>query len=428
MTEALLALLGLLLGAGIGYALARRGAARERAALAAELEAERLAHAASREELARAAAGREALEAARADEAARRREAETNFRALAAEALKSNNEQFLQLARETFAKTEQHHVKELAAREKAIEHLVKPLGEGLGKLEKFTTELEQKRQEAYGGLNARLEQLMASTVNLDRHSSELATALRGSSQARGRWGEIALRNIVDFAGMTEHCDFVEQETDQAGNRPDLVVRLPGGGRIPVDAKVPFADYEKAHREEDPARRAAFLDAHAAALREKIRELARKDYASQLDGKVDFTVMFVPTEPILSAALERNPDLYAEALAKKVLPATPVTLIALLRTVGVYWQQEKMKENAEHIWVEANELQKRLIVFAEHLARIRKGLVAALEGYNEAIGSYRGRILPQGRKIEELGAVQDDQRRIETIEEIEAVIRELPEAR
>jgi DNA recombination protein RmuC len=426
MTEVLIALLGLLLGGGIGAILARRASQRAQAALAAELEEERRAHAAVREELARAAAARDALEAARADEQARRRELEASFRALAAEALKSSNEQFLQLARETFAKTEHHHVQELAKREKAIEHLVKPLGEGLEKLGKFTTELEQKRQEAYGGLNARLEQLMASTVNLDRHSNALATALCGSAQARGRWGEIALRNIVEFAGMTEHCDFVEQETDHAGNRPDLVVRLPGGGRIPVDAKVPFADYEKAHREEDPALRAALLDAHAAALRDKIRELARKDYAAQLDGKVDFTVMFVPTEPILSAALERNPDLYSEALAKKVLPATPVTLIALLRTVGVYWQQERMAENAEHIWVEAKELQKRLIIFAEHLARIRKGLVAALEGYNDAIGSYRGRILPQGRKIEELGAVADDQRRIEAIEEIEVAVREIPE--
>lgn len=425
MDQVLIALLALLAGGALGYAIARRGAREESGRLAGELEAERAAHAGSREELARASAGRDALEAARADEQARRRELETSFRALSAEALKSSNEQFLQLAKETFAKTEQHHSSELAKREKAIEHLVKPLGEGLEKLGKFTTELERKRQEAYGELRTRLEHLSTTTLDLGRHSSALVSALRGSSQARGRWGEIALRNIAEFAGMTEHCDFVEQETDSAGNRPDLVVRLPGGGRIPVDAKVPFADYEKAHREEDPAQRAALLDAHAHALREKIRELARKDYAAQLDGKVDFTVMFVPTEPILSAALERSPDLYAEALAKKVLPATPVTLIALLRTVGVYWQQERMAENAEHIWGEAKELQKRLVVFAEHLARIRKGLVAALDGYNDTIGSYQSRILPQGRKIEELGAVQDEKRRIETIEPIEEVVKEIP---
>ncbi len=426
MDPVLFALLGLLVGGGLGYALSRRMAREDAEKLSDELEVERRAAGEAREALAHETARREALEVARSDDETRRRELESTFRALSAEALKASNVQFLQLAKESLAKTEQYHTQELEKRQQAIEHLVKPLGEGLEKLGKFTSELERKRQEAYGELRTRLEQLSTTTQDLGRHSSALATALRGSSQARGRWGEIALRNIVEFAGMTEHCDFVEQVTDQAGNRPDMIVRLPGGGMIPVDAKVPFADYEQACREEDPTRRAAFLDAHALALRDKVRELARKDYAAQLEGDIDFTVMFVPAEPILAAALERNPDIYSDALARKILPVSPVTLIALLRTVGIYWQQDRMAENAEHIWVEAKELQRRLVTFAEHLGRIRKGLVSALEGYNDAIGSYKGRVLPQGRKIEELGAVHDEKRRIDSQEEIEVVIRRIPE--
>lgn len=427
LQELLIGTVGLLIGAGIAAFLARRTARADLAARDAALEAERGAHSETRERLAEERARRESSEKQHADEETRTKELEKAFRALAADVLKSSNQQFLELAHETFAKTETHHTKELDKRQQAIEHLVKPLGEGLVKLEKFTNDLERKRSEAYGELRQRLEQLALTTTDLGKHSSALATALRGSSQARGRWGELALKNIVEFAGMTEHCDFTEQTTDQAGNRPDLVVRLPGGGLIPVDAKVPFADYEAGCRAEDPALRKAKFDAHARALRDRIRELAKKDYAQQLAGQVDFTVMFVPAEPILSTALERMPDLYSDALAKKVLPVTPVTLIALLRTVGVYWQQEKMAENAERVWVEAKELQKRLVTFAEHLGRIRKGLTSALDGYNDAIGSYSGRILPQGRKIEELGAIHDEKKRIDPLGEIESVVREVPES-
>ena len=409
MTEALFSILGLAVGAALVFLLIRTRMRADQLRveeLRGECASERDAHARTREELARVAAQREALESARVNDEERRKETETTFRALAADALQKSNEQFLQLARERFEKSEASHAKELEKRQEAIEHLVKPLGEGLEKLGKATREVETKRVEAYGELKTRLEQLASTTELLGRRSGDLATALRGSSQARGRWGEIALRNIVEFAGMTEHCDFVEQHTDAAGNRPDLVVRIPGGGMIPVDAKVPFADYEQATRAEDPPARKRHLDAHATALREKVRELAKKDYASQLDGEVDFTVMFVPAEPILSTALERNPDLYNEALEKKVLPATPVTLIALLRTVGVYWQQEQMAQNAKEVWAEARELHKRLSTFSEHLGRVRKGLSGAVDAYNQAIGSYQSRVLPQGRRIEELGGAAE----------------------
>ena len=438
MTDALWILLGLAIGGGIAVAIALRGSralarARDEAAtLSAELEGERAAHATSRESLASTVAKLEAVERARAEDAerqlddtARRKELETTFQALASNALRSSNAEFLQLAKETLSKTETTHAKELEKRQQAIEHLVKPLGDGLEKLGKFTNEIETKRVEAYGELKSRLETLASTTDLLGRHSNALATALRGSSQARGRWGEIALRNIVEFAGMTEHCDFREQQTDASGNRPDLVVRIPGGGLIPVDAKVPFADYERASRAEEPVERKRALAAHAVALREKVRELAKKDYASQLEGEVDFTVMFVPTEPILSAALEQNPDLYSEALERKVLPATPVTLIALLRTVGVYWQQERMAENAKEVWREARELHKRLGRFSDHLEKVRKGLSSAVDGYNQAVGSYGSRVLPQGRKIEELGDILEEKQRISPLSEIDTALKESP---
>ena len=431
MTDVVWILLGLALGGAVAVAIAQRSArAAERARdehrrLSAELEGEKTAHAASRESLARASAHLEAIEKARADDATRQKDLERTFSALASDALKSSNAQFLQLAKETLSKTETTHAKELEKRQQAIEHLVKPLGEGLEKLGKFTNEIETKRVEAYGELKSRLETLSNTTDLLGRHSNALATALRGSSQARGKWGEIALRNIVEFAGMTEHCDFREQHTDAAGNRPDLVVRIPGGGLIPVDAKVPFADYEKASRAEDPVTRKRYLTAHAVALREKVRELAKKDYASQLEGEVDFTVMFVPTEPILSAALEANPDLYSEALELKVLPATPVTLIALLRTVGVYWQQERMAQNAKEVWREARELHRRLATFSDHLGRVRKGLATAVEGYNQAVGSYGARVLPQGRKIEELGDILEDKQRLGSLPGLDTHLKEMP---
>ena len=425
MKEALWALIGLMVGGiAVRYWMARWSRQAQEIA-ARDLESERKAHGETKESLAHERATRAALETARLDDEARAQELEKTFRALASDALNSSSEQFLKLATAKFSKTETQHSQELEKRQQAIEHLVKPLGEGLEKLGKFTNEIEQKRQEAYGELRQRLEQLATTTLDLGRNSNALATALRGSSQARGRWGELALRNIVEFAGMTEHCDFTEQQTDRAGNRPDLVVKLPGGGLIPVDAKVPFVDYESACREEDPDRRKSALSAHAIAVRNKVLELAKKDYASQLDGEVDFTVMFVPAEPILSAALEHTPDLYAEALRKKVLPVTPVTLIALLRTVGVYWQQERMAKNAEKVWDEANELQRRLVTFADHLGRIRKGLHQALDGYNDAVGSYQTRILPQGRRVEELGATAEGQKRLGDLGEIDRALREAP---
>jgi len=350
--------------------------------------------------------------------------AEETFQSLATKVLIANQSQFLELAKAKLETSEKQHAGELQKRKQDIESLVKPLAEKLKELKTFTHELEGKREKAYGEIKTQVAQLCSATSKLNTHSVTLATALTGSSQARGRWGEMALRNIAELAGMTEHCDFTEQVVDDEGRRPDMVVRLPGGGGIPVDAKVPLVDYIRACEETDPQKREEHLEAHAAALRGFVRDLARKDYASSLNGTADYTVMFVSAEPILGAAFSKAPQLQADAMRERILIATPVTLVALLRTVSIYWRQEKVAENAEKIWQAALEFYERVNVFQEKLSRMGKGLNVALDAFNEAVGSFERRILPAGRKLEELGIVKDTSKTLEAPKEIEKPVREL----
>lgn len=306
VTEALIALLALALGLAAGILWARgRLLARlhtAEAALGAEQarrEAEQAAHAKALEDQ------RRLLEASR-------KQLEDAFGNLSKAALRDNNQMFLQQAEEK----------------------LKPLKETLGKLEERTREIERSRTQAYSGLMKHLGLLEEQTRALQSSSQSLSAVLRGSSQARGRWGETTLRNVAELAGMSRHCDFDEQSV-QDGGRPDMVVRLPGGGRIPVDAKAPLSAYYEMSRETDPDRRRELLRKHAADLRGHIQALARRDYTAALQGRVDFTVLFLPAEPLLGAAFEASPDLQEEALGHRVLLTTPATLVALLRTVALY---------------------------------------------------------------------------------------------
>jgi DNA recombination protein RmuC len=235
---------------------------------------------------------------------------------------------------------------------------------------------------------------------------------------------MALRNIAELAGMTEHCDFTEQVVDDEGRRPDMVVQLPGGGAIPVDAKVPLADYIKACEETDPQKREQNLKAHAAALRGFVKDLAKKDYAAALNGKVDYTVMFISAEPILAAAFSKEPQLQVEAMRERILIATPVTLIALLRTVSIYWRQEKVAENAERMWQAALEFYERTSTFQDKLSKMGKGLTGALDAFNEAVGSFEKRVVPAGRRLEELGIAKDTAKKLEAPKEIEKSVRDV----
>ncbi len=340
-----------------------------------------------------------------------KRELENAFKSLAGAALEGNNKQFLDLANERLGKVRTEASADLKARKQAIEELLKPMRETLGKLNDRTGEIEVAREGAYKALREQVEGLASLTASLQEKTTTLATALT-SSQVRGRWGEIALRNVAELAGMTDHCDFEEQSTLADGGRPDMTVNLPGGRFIAVDAKAPLAAYLEACDATGATSRDAALDRHVAALRAHVRTLAGREYAAGLAGNVDLVVLFLPGDPFLSAAFARAPDLQVEALRSKVLVATPTTLVALLRTVAIYWQQQALARNAEAIASAARELYDRVARFEAHLAKVGKGLATAVGAYNDAVGSYERRVLPVGARLEDLKAVEGAKRGIE----------------
>ena len=346
-----------------------------------------------------------------------RRDLEATFQALAASALQGSSEQFLKLAEQRLATTRSQAAADLEERKRSIEALVVPLKETLGKLESRTAEIETARAGAYAKIDEQVSTLFQATESLRRETTTLSTALK-SSQVRGRWGEMALRNVVEIAGMTEHCDFEEQQTigdpnSGAGRRPDLVVRLPGWRRIAVDAKAPLDAYLDACGQAAEPGRTDALKRHAACLRQHVQALASKEYWALLGGGVDLVVLFLPGEPFLAAAFEREPDLQVDALRQRILVATPTTLVALLRTIAIYHQQESLAINAQRIAETARELYERGAKFGEDLARMRKGLTTAIDAFNSAVGSFEGRFLPMGRKLEEFKAASGASRRLES---------------
>lgn len=397
MTEIIILVLACALGGALGWILGlRKGRIGERA-LQSQLE-----------EMTRARVEAEARLRAQEE---MRAESEKTFSAVATEALKASTDQFMKLGSA-----------ELDKRKTAIEELLKPLQEKLKELDQHTRALENTRQKAYGELTQQLEALSTTTDKLNTSNTALTSALRGSSQARGRWGETTLRNIVEMAGMTKHCDFEEQVQDMAGNKPDMVVYLPGDGQIPIDAKVPLKDYMKGCEVADPDERRTHFAAHAKALKGFVRDLARRNYATQLKGPLDFTVMFLPGASILSSAFEHDPDLQAYAMGKRILITTPVTLMALLWTVGIYWDQEKVQKNTEAVWECARELYERVTGYQEHIEDVGKALSKTLDSYNKAMGTFSRRVLPTGRKMDELGAARVDAKPLNDATEVSGEVR------
>ncbi|MGC9361064.1 MAG: DNA recombination protein RmuC [Anaerolineae bacterium] len=279
-------------------------------------------------------------------------------------------------------------------------HLVKPLGEGLDKLDRNIRELEEKRAGAYEGLETHLKALDEAQGKLQASATTLNQALR-SSGIRGRWGEFQLRRIVELAGMTDHVDFDEQPTVDGG-RPDMLVYFPNGGALPIDAKAPMDAYLDATAAEDASDRRAKLKAHAKALRGRVQDLSRKAYWAQFDPAPPYVVMFVPNEACLSAAFAADDALLDYAIDQQILITSPVTLLALLKAVGYGWQQVAMNENARHIAQEGKELYARLSTFAEHLASVGDGLRTAQDAYNSAVGSFDRRLVPSVERFRELG--------------------------
>ena len=352
-----------------------------------------------------------------------KKELEDNFKALAAEALDGSNKQFLSLAEQRLATSEERSKAELEERKKAVETLVDPLQKALQSLDQKSQDMEKARVDAYSRIDQQVKTLAQATSNLQDKTTSLTTALK-SSQVRGRWGEIALRNVAELAGMTEHCDFVEQTAISEGKRPDMTVNLPGGRKIAVDAKAPLTDFLAAAEATEDAVRNDALDRHVKALRVHIKTLAGRDYAEALDSDLDLVVMFLPGEQFLSAAFAQDPDLQVDALRAKVLIATPTTLVALLRTVAIYWQQRSLAENADAIASVARELYQRAAKFSDDLERLGKGLNTALGAYNDAVGSFDRRLLPMARRLEELKVSEQTKRDLKAPQPIDGEPRKL----
>jgi len=322
------------------------------------------------------------------------------FKALSADALKQSAPEFLRLAGETFGKLQESAKGDLAQRQEAIKTLVEPLKQQLESYQKRLQQSETAQSSTLGEVKKQLELLSQQSQSLAQETQQFRMVLH-SNQARGRWGEETLRRVVEAAGMSAHCDFTEQ-TQSGDNRPDLVVRLPGERFIIVDAKVPDFDFLNALESADPQKRAESLAVHAAKLKTTIKALAERDYPSQFPSALDYVVLFLPAESLFSAALEGDHDLIVWAAERKILLATPASLIALLRSVSVSWQQHAQTENAQQIAEAAREFYARVVKFTEHFEKIRGGLERANSAFNEAAASFQTRIRPQGERLASLG--------------------------
>lgn len=349
------------------------------------------------------------------------------FARISSEALGRAGEHLLQLADARLGESRAAVEGEAARQHEAVQRLLAPLTAQLSRYDDGMRRLEVERQRAYTALTQQMETLSVSHQSLQKETRSLVTALR-SPQARGRWGELQLKRVVEMAGMLEHCDFSEQVTTSDGDdgvlRPDMVVHLPGGKHVAVDAKVPLQAFLQAGEAEDEAVRKSRLVDHARQVRNHVDQLARREYWRRIDTSPEFVVAFIPGDPLLTAALEHDPALMEHAVANHVLLATPTSLIALLRSVAYGWQQEVITEHARTVQALGAELYERISTLGDHLTGVGKGLTGAVAAYNRAVGSLESRVLVSARRFTELGVVGAASGSLNTPPQIDGAVRPL----
>ena len=332
-----------------------------------------------------------------------------SFKALSAEALHQSMAQLTEISRAQLQAAQAEAKGDLEKRQQAVEHLVAPLREQLGRVDQQLASLDRERRESRGRLEAQIKTLSETGEKLRTETGALVTALR-KPNTRGQWGQMQLRKVVELAGMVRHCDFSEQASyagDEVTLRPDLVVNLPGGKHVVVDAKAPLQGVLDAYEAADEETRERHLRDHARLLRKHVKQLGDKAYWSGLETTPDLVVLFLPGEHLYSAALEVDPALIEDAMARRVLIATPTTLLALLRSVAYGWQQERVAESAQAISDLGRELHGRLVKLSTLIATLGRRLNSTVTAYNEAVGSYESRVIPSARRFADHGAVSEE---------------------
>ncbi len=430
MIETILAVAGLAVGAIIGFLVANNRSAatlaqaraqsavdKARADAAEARIAEVTTASATREQELRAEHERYVAQV-RADQDSLKEQ----FKALAADVLKTNNEQFLEAANERLKRSHQLSEAELAKREEAVKKLVEPMAKALDEVKVQTTEAEKMRAATQAQLAEQVRNMLAASEKLDKRTSDFINTLR-RSDVRGNWGEVQLRRVVELAGMLPHVDFTEQEVvrDADGKvlRPDLTVRLAGGRTIVVDSKVALHALLEAFETEDENVRAERLSAHARHVRKHVDDLSTKRYWDQFDSAPEFVVMFVPSEAFYQAAVEQDPNLQEYAYSKNVFIATPTTLVAMLRTVAHAWREDTLAKNAQKVLTTGKELYDRLRTMGSHLERVGKAIDSAGKAYNDTVASLESRVLVTARKF---GQMQEIEANIEPMRPAEITPR------
>lgn len=346
------------------------------------------------------------------------------FLSLSSEALKSNNQMFIDLAQESLKRFHVQAKGELDQKEKSFENLVKPIRDALSKTEQQIQAMEKDRKEAYGFLHKHLETLSQTQLQLHDQTRNLVQALR-RPEVRGQWGELTLKRLVELAGMVNRCDFFEQEsieTEEGRIRPDMIIRMPTGREIVVDVKTPLDAYLSAVESKTDDERKMFMEQHVRNVRNRIKELSAKSYWEQFSRSPDFAVLFIPGEQFLSSALELDRELLEYALSRKIILATPTSMVALMRAIAFGWRQEQLSENAELIRSAGEDLYKRFATFSDHLGKLGRSLDGSISNYNKAVGSFDAKLVPGAKKLVDLGISSGKE--LEEPEQIEKAAREV----